>query len=159
MYLRFATPDDAPALSALYRASVSMLGARDYSAAQVVAWASLAPAPARFHEKWADGRAVVVACAQSGGPLAFGDLEADGHIDYFYSAPVAAGTGAAGAVYAELERLARAARVARLYAEASEAARRFFLRRLRSRASARCLARRLRQREHWQFSRPMTFLR
>lgn len=128
MHLRIATSDDAPALSELYRASVSVLGARDYSAAQVAAWASLTPSPARFRQKWADGRVVVVAYAQERQLLAFGDLEADGHIDYLYSAPDAVGTGAAIAVYAELERRARAARIARLYAEASEAARRFFLR-------------------------------
>jgi putative acetyltransferase len=129
MLIRTASVGDASAMSALYRASVGVLGVRDYSPAQVAAWASLTPTPARFSEKLADGRIVVVAVDDQQQLLAFGDLEADGHIDYLYSAPAAAGSGAAAAVYAELERRAGEARIGRLYAEASEPARRFFLRR------------------------------
>ncbi len=61
-------------------------------------------------------------------PLAFGDLEHDGHIGYLYCAPEAAGTGVAAALYDLLERAARERGLKRLHAEASEAARRFFLR-------------------------------
>ncbi len=129
MLIRIASLDDAPAMSVLYRASVGVLGARDYSPAQVAAWASLTPTPSRFCEKLVDGRVVIVAPDDQQQLLAFGDLEADGHIDSLYSAPAAVGTGAAAAVYAELERRAQAAQIGRLYAEASEAARRFFLRR------------------------------
>ena len=61
-------------------------------------------------------------------PLAFGDLEHDGHIGYLYCAPEAAGKGVAAALYDRLERAARERGLKRLHAEASEAARRFFLR-------------------------------
>lgn len=122
-------PDDAPALTDLYRDSVTELGSRDYPPAQVQAWASLTPTPARFREKIADGRTTVVAVDDVGRLLAFGDLEPDGHIDYLYSAPAAAGSGAAAAVYDALERQARAAGLSLLHAEASEMARRFFVRR------------------------------
>jgi putative acetyltransferase len=59
--------------------------------------------------------------------LAFGDLEADGHIDFLYAAPEAVGKGVAAALYDELETAARERGIARLYSEASEAARRLFL--------------------------------
>jgi putative acetyltransferase len=129
MQIRPARPDDAAALTQLYRASVTMLGVRDYSAEQVRVWATLAPSTQRFGEMMADGRLLLVAVDADARLLAFGDLETDGHIDYLYSAPFAAATGAAAALYAELECRARAAGLHRLYAEASEAARRFFLRR------------------------------
>lgn len=129
MHIREAAPDDASALSALYRASVTTLGPRDYDARQVSAWASLTPSADRLRGKMADGRITLVAADDDGALLAFGDLEADGHIDYLYSAPAAVGSGAAAAVYAALEARARSRGASLLYAEASEMARRFFLRR------------------------------
>jgi putative acetyltransferase len=129
MDIRSAQPADAPALVQLYRASLTELGARDYTPEQVGAWASLTPPAERFCTMMADGRSMLVAVDSAGRLAAFGDLEADGHIDYLYSAPFASASGAAAALYAELELRARALGLGRLYAEASEAARRFFLRR------------------------------
>ncbi len=117
---------DAPALSRLYRRSVEGLGPRAYSAAQVAAWASLCPTAEEIAARAGDGRLLLVAVDADDRPLAFGDLERDGHIDLLYCAPEAAGRGVAAALYAELERAARAAGMARLYAEASETARGFF---------------------------------
>jgi putative acetyltransferase len=68
-----------------------------------------------------------VAEDETGVLLAFGDLEADGHIDFLYAAPQAAGTGIVSVLFDALEVAARAQGAARLYTEASEAARRFFL--------------------------------
>ena len=118
---------DAVLLARLYVSSVEEIGRRDYSARQVEAWASLGPSPERLRELARDGRTTLVAVDDSDRPIAFGDLEEDGHIDYLYCAPEAAGAGVASAVYDELERIARERGVARVYAEASEAARRFFL--------------------------------
>lgn len=117
---------DAPALSRLYRASVEGLGPRDYSAAQVAAWASLCPTAEQIAARAGDGRLLLVAVGGADRPLAFADLERDGHIDLFYCAPEAAGRGVATALYAELERAALAAGMPRLFAEASETARGFF---------------------------------
>ena len=58
----------------------------------------------------------------------FIELDADGHIDCFYLAPEVVGTGIATALYIALEGEARRMGLAGLYVEASEAARRFFLR-------------------------------
>jgi putative acetyltransferase len=129
MDIRSVQPADAPALVQLYRASVTGLGARDYTPEQVGAWASLTPSVERFCAMMADGRSMLVAVDSAGRLTAFGDIEADGHIDYLYSAPFASASGAAAALYAELELRARTLGLGRLYAEASEAARRFFLRR------------------------------
>lgn len=118
---------DADALSKLYVRSVEQIGSRDYSARQVKAWASLAPSPERMHELGTDGRTRLVAADERDQPIAFADLEENGHIHFLYCAPEAAGTGIVSTIYDELERIARDAGLKRLYTEASEAARRFFL--------------------------------
>lgn len=128
MNIRDAGPGDSPLLSALYVRSVQAIGAAAYSAEQVRVWSALAPSADRLDALLADGRIRLVAADDTGRPLAFADLEADGHIHFLYAAPEAAGTGMVAALYAELERRARAAGMTRLHAEASEAARRFFLR-------------------------------
>lgn len=118
---------DAEPLSALYRRSVETVGPRGYAPEQVAAWASMSPSPERLRALAGDGRTTLVAVDAADEPLAFGDLEADGHIHFLYCAPEAAGTGIVAGLYAGLERRARDAGMARLYSEASEAARRFFL--------------------------------
>lgn len=127
--IRPARPADADAMTALYRASVEAVGSRDYSAEQVRVWAALAPSPDRWRAMMADGRLVLAAVDAGDRLLAFGDLEADGHIDFLYAAPDAAGTGVVAALYGALEAEARARGIQRLYSEASEAACRFFTRR------------------------------
>ena len=128
MTIRSYKPSDADALSALYRRSVEALGPRHYGAAQVAAWAALAPSPERLRATRADGRWTFVGVDANDRPLAFADLEPDGHIHYFYCAPEAAGSGIAGALYAALERRAREGGLKRLHVEASAGARGFFRR-------------------------------
>ncbi len=122
-------PIDAEALAALYVASVLELGARRYAPDQVRAWAGLAPSAERLEALMSDGRARLVATDDSDTPLAFADLEPDGHIHFFYAHPRAAGTDAAPMLYEALEARARTSRIERLYAEASETATGFFRRR------------------------------
>ena len=128
MNIRPYGPADAPLLSELYRRSVRELGPRHYTPEQVEAWASLTPSTERLEALVADGRTRLLAADLADRPVAFADLEPDGHIAFFYCAPEAAGRGAAAALYAALESAARAQGLARLHAEASEAARRFFAR-------------------------------
>jgi putative acetyltransferase len=127
--IRPYAPRDAIAAAQLYLRSVEAIGPRDYTAAQVDAWASLAPTPEQLHARFSDGRAVFIAADAADAPAGFMDLEADGHIDMLYCAPKAVGAGVAAALYEAVETLARDRGVARLYSEASEAARRFFLKR------------------------------
>lgn len=121
---------DAATLSRIYRDAVIRIGARDYSEAQVEAWAALTPTAERLDELSKDGRNRFVAVDETSGvPLAFCDLEADGHIHFLYCAPAAAGRGVTAALYDVVERQARRQGCARLFSEASEAARRFFVKR------------------------------
>jgi putative acetyltransferase len=126
--IRRYRPDDAPALAALFRRSVLGLGPRDYTPAQVAAWAARSPGPEALARRWDDGRAAFVALDGADRPAGFADLEADGHIDLLYVAPEAAGAGTGAALVAAVEREARERGIARLYVEASEAARRLLLR-------------------------------
>ncbi len=68
----------------------------------------------------------MVAVDEAGDPVAYGDLEADGHIDHLYCRPDAVGTGVASAIYDRLESAAVELGLQLLYSEASEAARRLF---------------------------------
>lgn len=100
-----------------------------YAPEQLHAWAPEVPDPEHVRARAADGRLVLVAVDEGDVPLAYGDLEGDGHIDHLYCRPDAAGTGVTAALYDEIEAAARARGIARLYTEASEPARRFFERR------------------------------
>lgn len=117
-------PADGPALSALYEASVRHLGARDYSTAQIEAWASLAPSAEALDGRMADGRTRLVAVADR--IAGFIDVEPDGHVDLLYVAPAAAGNGVARLLLETAEALAPLSGASRLYAEASETARPVF---------------------------------
>jgi putative acetyltransferase len=127
MKVRPFQPEDAPALAALFHAAVHGIARLHYSEAQVKAWAPEVPDPARFQARGADGRILLVAIDEEGEPLAYGDVEPDGHIDHLFCRPDAAGTGVAAALYAALKAAALARGLTRLHVEASEAARRFFL--------------------------------
>lgn len=129
MRIRLATPADAAALADVYERSVRAIGARDYSAEQIAVWIGQGARPERFRAGLADGRRCWVAVTGDDQVQAFIDLEADGHIDFLYASPEAAGTGVAAMLLDTLEAAARADGMRRLYVEASEAARRFFVKR------------------------------
>ncbi len=126
--IRLFRPDDVPALAALFHASVRMLGPRRYSHAQVEAWSPAPPSEERIAGLAAEGRLLLIAVDPDDAPLAYGNLEPDGHIDHLYAAPHAAGTGAAGAVLKALIVAARARGVSRIHVEASELAKGLFAR-------------------------------
>lgn len=119
---------DAAAMAAIYTRAVRTIGARYYSPEQVEAWAQGATAE-RFASKMIDGRCCWVATDAADRAVAFVDLEADGHIDFLYADPDVAGLGVATALLDAVEAVAVADGITRLYVEASEAARRVFLKR------------------------------
>lgn len=127
MHIRHYCEEDAPALAALFHAAVRGIGARHYSPEQARAWSPAPADPERFAARGRDGRTLLVAVDSKDRPIAYGDIEADGHIDHLYCAPEHAGTGVAAALYGALEAAARARGISRLHVEASEPARRFFL--------------------------------
>lgn len=125
--IRHCRDGDAPALAAVFERAVRGIAARDYSPAQIEAWIGRDPREGRFREKMADGRRCWVAVDSANRVKAFIDLEADGHIDFLFVDPDVAERGVAGALLAVVEQAARESGVSRLYVEASEPARRFFL--------------------------------
>ncbi len=129
MRIRDYRPSDAPALAQIYARSVRGIGPRFYTAEQVEAWAATAPTVERVREAYGDGRVALVAVDSDDRPVAFSDVETDGHINFLYCAPEAAGRGTMSALVDVLEDRAAALGYPRLHVEASEAARPFFLRR------------------------------
>jgi len=120
---------DAEALAAVFERAVRGIAAHDYSPAQIEAWIGPEPRADRFRARMADGRRCWVALDDDGRVTAFVDLEADGHIDLLFADPDVAGRGVASDLLDVLERTARDEGMSRLYVEASEAARRFLLKR------------------------------
>ncbi len=118
---------DVRMLVQLFVSSVIEIGSRDYTAEQVTAWLSRAPGTECLNRKLSDGRTVLVAVDESDCPIAFGDLENNGHVDYLYCHPTVAGTGVISSLYDHLEVIAHTKNMDRLTSEESEAARRFFL--------------------------------
>lgn len=91
-------------------------------------WAPHPPDAAKFATRATDGRILLIATDASDEPIAYADLEATGHIDHVYCQPEAVGTGVASQLVDRLENEARGMGMSKLFVEASEAARRLFLR-------------------------------
>ncbi|MBB4197665.1 GNAT family N-acetyltransferase [Rhodoblastus sphagnicola] len=125
--LRPALPADAPALAALFRASVETLGVEDYSQAQVEAWSALADDEAAFAQKLAEKLTIV---ALANGALAgFAALKGTDALDMLYVHPNFARRGVATALCDALEKLSSARHAKKLTVDASDSAEPFFARR------------------------------
>lgn len=128
--IRGYQPRDAVALAEVFYRSVREVAIAAYSAEQVQAWAPEERRAAGSIRTWADdGRLVLVAADEHDHPVAFIDLEPDGHIDHLFCAPEAAGRGIAAQLYQAVQAAAREQGITRFYTEASELARPFFERR------------------------------
>lgn len=125
--LRPALPADASALAALFRASVEVLGAEDYSEAQVEAWSALADDEAEFAKKLASKLTIV---ALADGALAgFAALKGTDVLDMLYVHPNFSRRGVASTLCDALEKLAAARHAKKLTVDASDSAEKFFARR------------------------------
>lgn len=124
MIVRDYVPADVDALIDLFREAVRRVAIRDYSGAQVRAWA---PDMAE-REKWVERRASRPTwVAEIDGKVAgFTDLESDGHVDMMYVHPDFKGRGVANALMAKVEEAAAEQKLGRLYTEASITAKPFF---------------------------------
>ncbi len=124
--IRPYAPADAPALRALFHASVHGLARSHYSAVQLAAWAPLD----YDTERWAKrlhANQPFVALAADGVTLAgFADLQADGYIDHFFVAPTCARQGVGRALMLHLQAQAAARSITRLWAHVSLTAEAFF---------------------------------
>lgn len=127
MHVRSFRSEDAPILARIFHAAVHQIARLHYSTEQVNAWAPAVLGPERFLQRGGDGGVLLVAVNDLDQPIAYGDLEADGHIDHLYCRPDVAGMGITSYLYDHIEAAAVDRCIARLYVEASEPARRFFL--------------------------------
>lgn len=126
MKVRRYQPGDGDFVSAIFFAAARRTGRQAYSERQVQAWA---PAPydaAEYDELAADGRILLVAVDAQDRPVAWADLETNGHIDHIFCHPESGRRGAGTALYERIEQLARELKLQRLYVEASEIAKPFF---------------------------------
>jgi len=127
MSIRTYREEDALEIAALLRESVTTLAGAFYDADQVAAWAEVLPDAKRIDATRGDGRSTFLYVSNDGDIQAFADIEPDGHIDFLYATPAAAGQGIASQLYDHLENFAIKCDHCRLYTEASEHACRFFL--------------------------------
>jgi putative acetyltransferase len=122
--LRAYRPEDAPELLVLFRDSIRRVNSRDYTPAQIEAWASddtdTVQWSGQFH-----GRFVLVA-EEDGQPIGFAELEPDGHIDRLYVSADHQRTGVGWQLLTEIVAEARRVGLARVFTEASITARPFF---------------------------------
>jgi putative acetyltransferase len=101
---------------------------RYYSQAQIEAWHSVLPGADILAYRYTDGRTALVAVDFTDRPLAFGDVEQNGHIQYFYCAPEAIGRGIGRLLFSKLAAAAAHQKPERMFVEASESALGFFKR-------------------------------
>lgn len=127
MRIRPFRSSDADNLAKIFFAAIHEIAQHHYSEEQVNAWAPVIPTADRFVQRGTDGRLLLLAVNDSDEPLAYGDLERDGHIDHLFCRPDAAGTGVTSVLYDHIEAAAGERGLTRLFVEASEPARRFFL--------------------------------
>jgi putative acetyltransferase len=118
--------EDAVALAATLQLAIKSTTLRYYAEEQTTAWAARMPDATRLIARCHDGRIAFVAIDENDQPIALGDLEPDGHLDYLYCHPDHICQGVASALYDQLEIIAKALNFAEIYVEASEAALMFF---------------------------------
>ena len=124
--IRAYEPRDAAGLADVFFRSVRQVALSAYTADQVRAWAPEPRTAGWAHGEASDGRLVLVAANADGRPVAYIDLEPNGHIDRLFCAPEAAGQGIASRLYDAVEAVAREQQIRSLFTEASELARRLF---------------------------------
>jgi putative acetyltransferase len=127
MIVRRFVPADLDAVIDVFRQSVRRVAIRDYSEAQVKAWA-----PDEIDRgAWAERRGSRPTwVAEIDGRIAgFTDLEPDGHIDMMFVHPDYQGRGVAGRLLDAVEAEAASLGLERMFTEASLTARPFFARR------------------------------
>ncbi len=122
--IRRYTPGDLAGLIALFRDTVRRINRRDYSDAQVMAWAP-DEIDARQWVRRFGNKAVWVADLD-GAPVGFVDVARDGQIDMLYVHADHQGRGIASRLLGTVEASARTHGLLRLFTEASITARPFF---------------------------------
>lgn len=124
MHLRPATPDDLPALAAIYRDAVLNLGPAAYSPEQVTAWAAWPSDAVAFARHLSDGLTLVAEIDHQ--PAAFAQLQPADKVSLLYCKINYARRGLATALLGALEAAALRAGQMFLRTDASRIARPLF---------------------------------
>ena len=126
MRLRPYRPGDTPVLIALFRETIHNVNCRDYSPAQLAAWA-----PTEIDEAaWANRQAKndTLLAEIDGATVGFTELTADGHLHMLFVHKDRQGEGIASALLAAMEQRAHAAGQSEVTTDASLTAQPFFQR-------------------------------
>lgn len=122
--IRSYRDSDCDTVLDIFNRSIREVASRDYSPAQVAAWAHEDRDMAAFAAKHANRPTFIAEV--NGVAAGFSDLEADGLIDFLFVHPGFQRRGVGRALLAHVETLARRQELARLYAEVSITARPLF---------------------------------
>jgi putative acetyltransferase len=126
--IRAFRSEDSAEIGRLFYDTIRAINARDYTPAEITAWAPDVPAP-----QWAEQRAktrLVFVAENATGLLGFAELRPRAkHLDCLYTRHDAQGRGVATALLREIEEQAHRYGIFRLQTEASITARPFFERR------------------------------
>ncbi len=124
MKIRLFCRQDADQIAQLFHQTVREVNRRDYSSAQVKAWAP----DDLYFRNWAEvcTQRFTYVADQAGVILGFGELEFDGHIDCFYCHKEYQNCGVGRKIYQAIERKGLEFGLERLFVEASVTAKPFF---------------------------------
>ena len=115
--IRRYRPEDAEAISGLYRKSVTEIGIERYSRAEVEAWASYADEVEELRHRLAEGLTLIAECG--GRMAAFGQLKPSDRVEFLYTLKEFSWIGIATVIYRRLEEAAIASGSRVLHTDAS----------------------------------------
>lgn len=122
MNIRIYKPDDCEKLIKLFYDTVHCVNARDYTPAQLNAWASGRENAAQWNQAFLANYTVVA--DKNGAPVGFGDIDRSGYLDRLYVHRLYQGRGIATAICDELE---KSVDTSIIFTHASITAKPFFL--------------------------------
>ena len=122
--IRRYRPEDAEAISDLYRKSVTEIGIEHYSLAEVEAWASYADEVEELRHRLVEGLTLIAECG--GRMAAFGQLKPANRVEFLYTLKDFSRMGIATLIYRRLEEAAVAAGSRVLHTDASRISRPLF---------------------------------
>lgn len=124
MNIRSYRAADCPLLAQLFYDTVHTVNARDYSPAQLAAWATGSVDLAAWNRSFLQHHTLVA--IDAGQIVGFGDMDQDGFLDRLYVHHAFQRRGVARAILQQLEEQAKARGVTRFTTHASITARPFF---------------------------------
>ena len=126
MRVRSYRPEDAEQIMRLFHDTVHAVNARDYTPAQLEAWAPEEVDRGRWLRRL--GEHITLVAEDAGSIVGFCEFEPSGHIDCFYAHAAHIGRGVGALMMQSILDLAAEYRVERLFAEVSITALPFFTR-------------------------------